>query len=215
MQYNIPSPPPAQPAFVNCPWCTSRNPNTQMNCTQCGGPLPPPVGSDPGPKPPMPPRTLPKGYRTRVIFRGTPLFLVGFIFALVGAPFAFFFPLIGFAIGDYIFPIIGCLLGGGFVVLGIVLAYFGYRAAIGKIRPFQYGLATTGKVVDLHLDTSIQVNGRSPYAVIYHFDVMGKPFEGKVLSWHYAAHQQAPGNVVWVLYMQDDPTQNVIYPPVT
>jgi hypothetical protein len=147
--------------------------------------------------------------------RGTPLFLVGFIFTLVGAPFAIFFPVIGFAVGDYVFPIIGCLLGGGFVALGLVLAFFGYRSAEGKIRPFQYGVATTGKIVDLHLDTSIQVNGRSPYAVIYQFEVMGQPFEGKVLSWKYATQQQAPGNVVWVLYMQDNPNENVIYPPVS
>lgn len=162
----------------------------------------------------MPPRTLPKGYRTRVMFRGTPLFLVGFIFTLVGAPFAVFFPIIGLAVGGFVFPIIGCLLGGGFVVLGIALAYFGYRAAESKIRPFQYGVAAQGTVVDVHPDYSIQVNGRSPYAIIYHFEAMGQAYEGKVLSWKYAHHQQAPGNVVWVLYMPNDPTENVIYPPI-
>lgn len=208
----MPSP---QPAFLNCPWCDSRNANTARNCVQCGGPLPPPIGSDPGPTPPFPPRELPKGYQTRVMFRNTPVFLVGLIFTLVGAPFAIFFPIIGISTGLWLFVLIGGLLGGIFVILGVTMAYFGYRSVGGKVRPFQYGVATKGTVVDVHPDYSIQVNGRSPQAVVYQFEVMGQPYEGKVLSWKYASQQQAPGNVVWVLYMPDNPKESAIYPPVS
>ncbi|NUM47301.1 MAG: DUF3592 domain-containing protein [Anaerolineales bacterium] len=200
--------------FLNCPWCDSRNANGAHNCAQCGGPLPPPVGSDPGEQPPPPPRALPKGYRSRVMFRNTPLLLIGSIFTLIGLPFACIFPIVGVATGLLLFVLIGGLIGGLFVVIGLAMAYSGYRTAEGKIRPFQFGVPAKGTVVDVHQDTSITVNGRSPYAVVYQFEVHGRAMEGTVLSWKYAPQLQAPGNVVWVLYMQDDPTQNVIYPPV-
>ncbi|MFH1634020.1 MAG: DUF3592 domain-containing protein [Chloroflexota bacterium] len=200
--------------FINCPWCGQRNLENQLECRKCGGPLPPPVGDDPGPAPPLPPRTLPKGYKSRMMLKNTPLNIIGGIFALVGLPIACIFPLVGFASGLWMLLIIGGGVGALFTFLGGGMLYMGIKNGFSKIHPYEHGKATVGEVTEIYRDTSVEVNGRNPWAVLYQFEAGGIANEGKVTTWKYAPKIQAVGNCVYILYIPDDPDQSVIYPPV-
>jgi hypothetical protein len=141
--------------------------------------------------------------------------LVGLIFFLIGFPLGLTFVILGIVLpGLWLFIIIGGGIGGIFTILGGFLFYIGIRQGLRKIRPFEFGLATVGEVIDMYRDTSISINGRNPWAIIYTFKVHGVPYEGKGISWKHALQTQAVGNRVHVLYLPNDPNQNVIYPPV-
>ncbi len=200
--------------FITCPWCGHRNPENQLECRRCGGPFPAPIGEDPGPKPPPPPRVLPKGYKNRVMFKDNPLILIGVIFVLVGTPIACLFPVIGLASGVWLLLVIGGAVGTLFALLGGVMLYTGINSGMSKIIPYERGQATVGEITEIYRDTSIEVNGRNPWAVLYQFEADGSAYEGKVTTWKYAPKIQAEGNRVYILYMPDDPVQSVIYPPI-
>ncbi len=199
---------------INCPWCRQRTSENALECRKCGGPLTPPIGDDPGPSPPLPPRKLPKGYKRRMFFTNSIPSLVGGIFLLVGMPIGIVFTILGITLPGMVqFIIIGGSLGTIFTLLGGGMLYYGIQEALGKIRPFEHGQATVGEVIDIYRDHSISVNGRNPWAILYTFEALGQPYEGKVNSWKYSPKTQAVGNKVFVLYMTEDPDQNVLYPP--
>lgn len=204
----------SQPNFINCPWCTSRTPNTALNCQKCGGPLPAPVGSDPGPTPPPPPRKVPSEYKRKLLLTQSALNLVGGIFFLVGLFILFLFPGLGLATGLILMVIIGGSIGGLFTLLGGIFLAIGLQAGFSKIRPFEHGVATRGEVIEIHKDYTQSINGRNPWKVVYKYTVMGHPYEGSARSYGYAVEQHEPGNIVHVLYMPENPEESTIYPPV-
>lgn len=200
---------------TNCPWCGQRTTDEALECRKCGGPLTPPIGDDPGPSPPLPPRKLPKGYKWRMFVTNSVITLVGGIFLMVGLPIGIIFTILGVTLpGMWLFIVIGGGLGSIFTLLGGGMLYFGIQEALNKIHPYEHGQATVGEVIDIHKDYSISINGRNPWRVNYSFKVHGHPYEGKGLSWKFDPKTQAVGNKVYVLYIVDDPDQNVIYPPV-
>ena len=200
--------------IITCPWCGQRTPADALECSKCGGPLPSLMGDDPGPSPPLPPRQLPKGYKQRILIKNSPLNIVGAIFILVGLPFAIIFPLVSIFSSEWLFFIIGCGLGGLFVVVGGGMLFFGIRQGFSKIHPYELGQATIGEITDIYRDYSISVNGRNPWRIVYQFETSRAPYEGNVMTWQNAARTHAIGSRVHVLYMQDNPDQNVLYPPV-
>ncbi len=199
--------------FITCPWCGQRNPADALECRACGGPLPVP-GSDPGPEPPPPPRQLPKGYKTRVLWKNAPINAIGLVFFTIGAVFACLFPVIGLASGLVPLLCIGGGLGGLFVVLGGGMLYSGIRTGLGKIRPYEIGRAALGEITEIYRDTSVDVNGRNPWAVRYQFEAEGQVYEGRATTWKYAPKLHQSGDRVHVLYLPDDPEQNALYPPL-
>ena len=200
--------------FIACPWCGQRNPINSLECRQCGGPLPPPIGDNPGPEPPLPPRVLPKGYRRRMLWKNSILNTIGIIFTAVGLSTACLFSTIGITAGIVLMALIGLFVGGIFAVIGGGMLYAGIREALGKIRPYERGLAATGEVTEIYRDRSTVVNGRNPWAVHYQFNIGTEAYEGRAITWKYAPAIQEVGNRVWVLYLPDDPEQNVLYPPL-
>ncbi|MBC8333442.1 MAG: DUF3592 domain-containing protein [Anaerolineae bacterium] len=201
--------------FINCPWCGQRVPQTDLDCRKCGGPLTPPVGNDPGAAPPPPPRTLPAGYKRRMLFKNAPFTLIGGIFLIIGFPIGLIFTILGFVIpGMWLFIVIGGGVGGIFTLLGGGMLYAGVQQGLDKIRPYEHGQATVGEVIEIQQDYSMSVNGRYPWAIVYIFDdARGRPYEGKAITWQHAPKTQAVGNRVYVLYLPDDPDQNALYPP--
>jgi len=199
--------------LISCPWCGQRNPAAALECRRCGGPLPV-RGSDPGPPPPPPPRTLPRGYKRRLLWKNTPVNLIGGIFALVGAGIGCLFPLIGLAGGLWLFVLIGGFMGLIFVALGGGMLYYGLRQAYGKIRPYEQGLAAAGEITEIFRDPTVEVNGRNPWAVRYLYTVDGEQYEGRSLTWKHAPKLLSTGDRVHVLYLPEDPEQSVLYPPL-
>lgn len=198
---------------VSCSWCDTRYTTFKSNCSNCGGPISAPPGQDAGMLPPASPRELPAGYMRRQAFRN-PLFLVGLIFSCIGIPFLFIFPIIGIFSGLWLFLLIGGSLGGIFTVLGLTMARFGWKGMQEKWQAYQFGEAVIGKVVEVYRDTSVKVNGRSPWAIVYEFTVNDRIYEGSEQSFQYSARQRKPGQPLHILYMRDNTEHNTVYPPV-
>jgi len=198
---------------ISCPWCGQRNQDDALECHKCGGPLPVMDGQGPGPNPPMPPRRMPRGFKRRMLLANSVSTIVGLIFLGVGLPFAIIFPIIGLQPGMTLMLVIGGGLGGLFTLMGGAMIYFGIRRGLRKIRPFEHGLATIGEIVDLYQDTRVSVNGRHPWAIVYSFQVYGFEHSGQELAWQRPSRNLTVGSQVHVLYMPDNPQENVTYPP--
>ena len=194
---------------VACSWCGTNYTSFQPNCRNCGGPIAPPPGEHAGSLPPPAPRELPSGYMRRQLLK-SPLLIMGAIFSLIGVPFTIIYPIIGISTGELLF----LLIGGCFSITGIIMVVFSMRTLRKKLQAFEFGEAVIGKVVEVYRDTSIKVNGRSPWAIVYEFDVQGRLYEGTVRSWEYSAQKRKPGQPLHVLYMKEEPEHNTIYPPV-
>jgi hypothetical protein len=190
---------------LTCPWCGTQYLKHQPNCINCGGPLPPPPGADPGPAPPPPPRQLPSKFKKRVFFTRNVLVLIGVIFSPIGL----------------LFTVIGALallpmlvLGLIFLILGLIMFRVGWKKASAVVNALVNGRAIEGRITDVYYDTSVAINNRSPWAIVYSFEVDGVSYQGKAQTWDPGARERKPGQPIHVLYLPEDPETNTIYPPI-
>jgi hypothetical protein len=149
---------------------------------------------------------LPADFARKQRWTGNPLALVGLIFSLVGwlllLVFIFLLPIFAFI------PLI-------FVVLGWVLLRAGRKQAARVLRAFEFGRAVKGTISEVSLDSSMVVNGRSPWRIGYTFQTSdGTTHEGFASTFDTSASDRQRGQPLWVLVMDDQPDQNTIYPPV-
>lgn len=193
---------------MRCGWCST--PNTSgSNCVSCGGPLPAAAGTELGAEPPRAPRTLPQIYERRVLYTRNFGFMFGSIFGGVGLFISAIFLVI--AIG---FPpmLLGVLISGIFVVAGAVVCGFSLKSAGARLETLRRGRVTVGRVLGVGHDTSVRVNGRSPWLLEYVFDVDGTRYSGSVSSFDAEITKYAADNPVYVVYMADNPAQNGTWP---
>lgn len=202
------------PAVIECTWCGSAYEKHQLRCDNCGGPLPPLPGASAGEPPPPAPRTVPAPFERRIRYTSNASFMAGAILAGVGVIQGIAFTGIGAAIRLkpflYIGPGIFVLLGG----LGLLFLRHARRKAEGTLRAFREGTAVVGEIAEVYSDTSIKVNGRSPWAIVYNFAAGGRTVEGKAQSWDASAQDRRRGQPVHVLYVAADPAQNTLWPPL-
>ena len=191
--------------MITCGWCGTHYGSFMPNCKNCGGPLPPPPGMELGSPPPDAPRALPKGFEVRVLWTRNVFAMVGGIFLLVAAPLmiALFFvkPIAG------LFPMIHA-------TVGFLLFRHGRSKGLSTIHAFRDGRAVKGEVSEVYVDTSTRVNGRSPWLLKYKFPVRGQMHEGEVRTWDADTAERERGQPLWVLYVEEAPEKNTLYPPL-
>lgn len=177
-----------------CGWCgTSNRDLSNTNCVNCGGPLPPPPTlprDELGVEPPPVPRVIPAPYRRRVLYWKNVNVIIGMAFTIVFC-------------WSIIFPIIG-----------IPLWYFGRKKALARLEALERGQAAPARLVSVRLDSSIQMNGRSPWKILYTFDTAQGIKEGWVHAWEALHSRREEGEAFWVVYLPDDPDRNTPWPPV-
>jgi len=178
-------------SVVECGWCDQPNrAGESTHCKFCSGPLPAPAGQKLAEKPSTAPRVLPEGYLKKRLKEDKTI-LMGKIFV-----FGFFWAII--------FPIIG---------------YFIWKNAEKKIKlqvkALQDGDAVEGQIADVYRDTTITVNGRNPWALVYAFETnSGQLLEGTISSWDRSLTMRSPGDKTWVVYVPLQPEVNSIWPPI-
>lgn len=200
--------------LIICPWCGTNYLVFQPNCKNCGGRLPAVAASgssDDIPPPPPAPRPVSERYVWRLLsangtaIGGGILGLLGFIFALVGAPLAF--------------AGVTAFVGIPFFLIGTVLLAIGGRMFVGKFKDAQKqvdalrtGEATRGRITEVREDLTVRVNGRNPWSIRYQFEVNGHAYEGTVSTLNSVGQQLWEGKTAWVLYLPTAPQWNSIYP---
>jgi hypothetical protein len=163
-------------------------------------------GMELGPPPPGAPRALPKGFAFRTRWSGNIASLLGAV--LFGFGTATATPMV---ITGHWLP---ALFPAFFALGGFSLLRYGLNHASGILRAFRHGVATTGKVASIGLDPTQSLNGKHPWKLIYHFPVNGQLTEGKLVSFDSTLAHRRIGQPVWVLYREQDPNQNTLFPPV-
>jgi hypothetical protein len=139
--------------MITCGWCHTNYAHWQTNCDNCGGPLPPPPGMDPGPKPPETPRKLPSGFAFRVKWSRNVMVIIGGIFFLVGA--LMLSATLAAKTWIALFPSFFCV-GGFFMFLN------GRKTAVGILHAFRHGTAVAGQITEVSVDTTQSINNRHP-----------------------------------------------------
>ncbi len=163
------------------------------------------------PVPPPAPRTLPRNYIWRLLFTDGWI-IMAVVFTIIGA----IFGAIGVALTVTIvaafvgLPFAG--IGVLFMIIGVPILVWRFQEAQKTVRVMQEGDPAFGEITDVVQNYNIRVNGRYPWSIMYQFDVMGQVYEGKVTTLSQPDLSQQPGKPVVVLYLQDDPEQNAIYP---
>lgn len=205
--------------MITCPWCGTNYVSFQSNCTNCGGPIPasqaetfPSAGaSDHFTAPPPAPRPISNKYVWRLL-SSDGWAIVGFVFGLLGVIFTFVGA--GLTLG-----IITAFVGIPFLILGIVflgLAIGGLAWRYGKAQKIvdvlRMGEATSGQVQEVQENYSVRVNGRHPWMIRYQFQVNGQDYEGNVSTLNPVGQDIQTGKTVCVLYLNEDPRWNSIYP---
>jgi len=201
--------------MITCPWCGTNYVEFQNNCKNCGGPLPPPPKeSDAPPAAGIPePPPAPRAFKSSFVWRklgsdggaivGGVFLLVGVIFTSVGIPLALMIVGIPFLI-----------LGLVFLGVGIPLLIWRYNKAQQTLNVLRVGVPVLGNIVDVTQNYSVTVNNRHPWTITYNFQVDNQEIEGKTTTLRPVGFTHRPGQSTYVLYLEGDPTQNTIYPPV-
>lgn len=167
--------------------------------------MPVPVGMGLGEPPPAVPRSLPKGFEFRQKWSQNVVAMVGGIFCAIGT--------LLFLVFIIVLPV-GALLPFLFMTGGAFMMRFGRKKANNVLNAFRQGVAVEGSVSDVQLDTTQTMNGRSPWVMTYLFQIGGAMVEGSVTSFSSALQARSKGQPLWVLYIEGDPSQNTVYPPI-
>lgn len=192
-------------SMYTCGWCGNHYQNWEPKCASCGGPMPALPGYDLGEEPPPAPRPLPKGFALRLNWTTNVGAIVGEMFTLIG----------GFIFLVFIFVLpIAAAFPLLFVALGGTLLYFGRRKSTRTLNAFRVGKAIKGEITDIYRNTSIQINGRSPWRIHYIFQHEGLTCSGDADTFDDSAAKRKVGQPVWVLYDPASPDHNTLYPPI-
>lgn len=167
--------------------------------------MPAPPGMDPGEAPPAAPRSLPKGFEFRQLWSQNVWALVGGIFFLIG--------MFIFLVFIFVLPM-WALIPLLFIVGGAIMMHMGRKKAHGVLNAFRHGVTVQGSVSSVNLNTSQSINGRHPWVMTYLFPVGNEMLEGTLSSFSSALEDRARGQPLWVLYVENDPDQNTVYPPI-
>ena len=182
-------------ARLPCGWCGTTNTDmARVNCINCGGPLPPAqalAADDPGSPPPLVPRKLPSKYRWRIMLWKNVQVTIGIVFTVVFC-------------WTILFPLIG-----------IPIWIVGHRRAQSQLAALERGIAARAELIGVERDPSVKVNGRSPWRIEYIFETQnGQVLDGWVHTWEGRHTRRSAGEVFWVVYLPEDPSQNNVWPPV-
>jgi hypothetical protein len=201
--------------MITCPWCGTTYPTFQSICSQCGGALPAPAGNEnaAGTIPPEPlpsPRNVPPRYITRLLstdgwaITAGVLTLLGLIFTPLGLLLILF--LITAPVG-LPFMAIGLL----FLAVGLPIILWRYRRARQQADIFRLGQPTLGRVVEVYQNLHVRINRRHPWIITYQFQATGRDYQGQMSILQLPLPGLQPGQSVRILYMEDDPQQNILY----
>ncbi|MDY7078229.1 MAG: hypothetical protein SXV54_15040 [Chloroflexota bacterium] len=201
--------------MITCPWCGTNYTAFRNNCKNCGGPLPlPPEETAAPPTPDIPePPPAPRAFKNSFVWRklgsdgwaiaAGVFLLLGIIFTLVGIPLILAF------VGIVFVP-----LGLLFLGVGIPVLILRYQEAQQTLNVLRMGEPVLGTVVDVTQNYNVTVNNRHPWTITYQFKVDGQEYEGKTTTLRPVGFTHQPAQPTYVLYLEADPAQNTIYPPV-
>jgi hypothetical protein len=98
------------------------------------------------------------------------------------------------------------LTGGGAAL------YYSYQKAQKTIQVLREGEAVEGQIVNLEQNYNVRINTRHPWIISYRFSANGQAYQGRVSTLNTPTEALQPGKTVCVLYLQNAPEHNALYP---
>jgi hypothetical protein len=203
--------------MITCPWCGTNYQQFQSNCSNCGGPIQTVRetdrhrAADDLPVPPPAPRSIAPNYAWRLVFSDG-WAVAAFVFLLLGSIFLLLSAGLTITIITAFVGIPFAGLGVLFLGAGIPLFIWRYRQARKTVTVLQTGDSTRGKITDVSMNPSVQVNGRNPWMIAYRFQFAGQEFSGQVTTLTPPGPQFQAGRATCILYLPESPQNNAIYP---
>ena len=201
--------------YIICPWCGTYYQIFQPNCRNCGGPIHPseiePEEGEGFVMPPPPPRQVPDSYFWKLLFNDS-WGIIAFIFAFLGAIFSFLGVVLTIAVVTMFvgLPFLG--LGVLFLSIGVIGLIMRGQEIKNIVLVLQVGLPVRGEITNLEENLTISVNNRHPWKISYQFMLDGRLLESEKSTLNKPSPTHQPGRTVCVLYLQDKPEINTIYP---
>jgi len=165
-----------------------------------------------GPRPPDAPRDV--KIRVSDSPGGWALLLVGILFTGVAS--IFVIAGLGFlasgsgGLGGLLFtlfPLIHLSIGLG--MIWSVLGRFSKRRAL-----YQSGVAAMARVRAVGQNSSIRINGRNPYELVWTFDLDGHTYHDKDSTFNDDVLLYEAGDPMWIVYDPLDPEKSAEWPPL-
>jgi hypothetical protein len=204
-----------------CPWCGTNYAAFQPNCKNCGGLIPfsgvsPAIMRSHLPEesismPAPAPRPISNGYFWRLIMVDA-WGIVGFVFALLGSIFTFLGIILTVVIVTAFVGIPFALFGILFLAGGGAALYHSYQKAQKTIQVLREGIAVEGQIKNLEQNFNVRVNRRHPWIISYQFRVNGQEYQGHATTLNAPGAGLQPGKTACVLYLQNAPEHNALYP---
>ena len=184
-----------------CGWCSTQYAKRPQapNCTNCGGLLPKPPGSDPGPLPPKTPRHLPKQFLQTVLLKKNPGLWAGLILAAVGIVYPLLLP------------------------VAAVVIYSGLVMPLRRRSALLKGVETLGVIshVARYKDNKTPIDQQASqgpfsvmYAVHFRFEASGELLEGRKFTYDPSVMDYMIGEPIWVVYRPKSLEAYDLWPPL-
>ena len=164
--------------------------------------------------PPPAPRDVPSGYTRGLLLTSGwaitagVLSLLGFIFTGLGLILTIVFTLTALDVSVGL-PFMG--MGLALLCIGLPLLLWRYGKARQMAKVFRLGEATSGNVITVRQKRSVRVNRRHPWIITYQFRSVGREYNGQHTTLSDSSAELNPGQLVYILYLRDDPEWNILY----
>ncbi len=101
-----------------------------------------------------------------------------------------------------------------FPLIGAPMWYFGWKKAARRLLALERGIPATARVLEVWRDTSLRINGRNPWRIVYEYDAAEGARESWAHAWDSAHGRRQPGERFWVVYLPGDTESSAPWPPV-
>jgi hypothetical protein len=103
------------------------------------------------------------------------------------------------------------LFGLAFLLSGPALLLARLASARRRVDVLRDGQATLGRIETLRRDSTTEINGRSPWVLDYSFNVLGRTYQGKLLTLRDPDPDLRRNTSIYVLYDPARPDDNTLY----
>lgn len=100
------------------------------------------------------------------------------------------------------------------LLIGLGMLAYGIRVRLRLRQLVRHGLVAAASIEGVTLDTSMGPNVHSPFLVHYQFQVGGETYSGRRSTLKRSTNKLVDGDSIWVLYHPDAPGVNVEWTPL-
>lgn len=135
--------------------------------------------------------------------------IVALIFGLLGLAFLTTAAVASSLPAPHVLSIVFGCVGGGELAVSAVLGSLRLRTLRARERVLRDGAPTQATILEMAQNRSVRVNARSPWVIVYRYEVSGRTYEGRETLWDVPAGY-GPGSRVTARYDRAAPERSAL-----